>query len=92
MLLCNVEFCPSVKEMRCHVAEGLSTIKQDELKEDVFIDTNLIQPRWSLGHLFTVMLDVFSILRKTMESLSFWVFLEVALTVAERNGKWRRCE
>lgn len=56
---------------------------------------NLIQPRRSLGLLFIVMLDVFSILRKTTESLSFWDFFfffgKVAQTVPGRHGKWWRC-
>lgn len=52
----------------------------------------MCQQSSSLGLLFTVMLDVCFLLRKTMESLCSWVFMKVALTVPERNGKWRQCE
>lgn len=55
---------------------------------------NLIQPRWSLGRLFTVMLDVFSVLKENNGKfilLFCFVFLK-SCSDCSRKGKWWHCE
>lgn len=68
--------------MWCHVAEGVS-MKGDGWKERCLYRRvrNLIQARWSLGRLFTVMLDVFSVLKKNSGKfiLLFCSFLQKLL-------------